>query len=37
MSNKVIDIDIKNCTNYFFNDINNIKNLNLNNIKIDEK
>ena len=37
MSNKVIDIDIKNRTNYFFNDINNIKNLNLNNIKIDEK
>ena len=37
MSNKVIDIDIKNRTNYFFNDINNIKNLDLNNIRVDEK
>ena len=37
-SNKVtdidIDIDIKNCTYYFFNDIN-IKNFDSNNIKID--
>ena len=37
MSNKVIDIDIKNCTYYFFNDIINIKNFDLINIKIDEK
>ena len=37
MSNKVKDIDIKNCTYYFFNDIINIKNFGLNNIEIDEK
>ena len=37
MSNKVKDINIKNLTYYFFNDIINIKNFDLNNIKIDEK
>ena len=37
MSNKVKDIDIKNRTYYFFNDFINIKNFDLNNIKIDEK
>ena len=37
MSNKVKDIDIKNRTYYFFNDIINIKNFDLNNIKIDEE
>ena len=37
MSNKVKDKDIKNRTYYFVNDIINIKNLDLNNIKIDEK
>ena len=37
MSNKVQDIDIKNRTYYFFNDFINIKNFDLNNIKIDEK
>ena len=37
MSNKVKDIDIKNCTDYFFNDIINIKKFDPNNIKIDEK
>ena len=37
MNNKFKDIDIKNHTYYFFNDIINIKNLVLNNIKIDEK
>ena len=37
MSNKVKDIDIKNCAYYFFNDIINIKNFDPNNIKIDEK
>ena len=36
MSNKVKDIDIKNRTYYFFNDIINIKNFDSNNIKIDE-
>ena len=36
MSNKVKDIDIKNRTYYFFNDIN-IKNSDPNNIEIDEK
>ena len=36
MTNKVKDIDIKNRTYYFFDDIN-IKNFDLNNIKIDEK
>ena len=36
MHNKVKDIDIKNRTYYFFNDIINIKNCNSNNIKIDE-
>ena len=36
MSNKVKDIDIKNCTYYFFNDIINIENFDLNNIKIDD-
>ena len=35
MSNKVKDIDIKNRTNYLFNDIINIKNFYLNNTKID--
>ena len=37
MSNKVKDIDIKNRTYYFFNDIINIKNFDPNQIKIDEK
>ena len=37
MSNKVKDIDIKNRTYYFFNDIIDIKNFDPNNIKIDEK
>ena len=39
MSNKVKDIDIKNRTYYFFNDIINIENFDPNNIniKIDEK
>ena len=37
MSNKVKDIDNKNHTYYFFNDIINIKNFDPNNIKIDEK
>ena len=33
MSNKVKDINIKNQTYYFFNDIINIKNFDPNNIK----
>ena len=37
MSNNVKDIDIKNCTYYFFNDITNIENFDPNNIKTDEK
>ena len=37
MSNKVKDIDIKNRTYYFFDDIINIKKFDPNNIKIDEK
>ena len=37
MSNKVKDIDIKNHTHYFFDDIININNFDPNNIKIDEK
>ena len=37
MSNKDKDVDIKNRTYYFFNDIINIKNFDPNNIKIDEK
>ena len=37
MSNIVKDIDIKNRTYYFFNDVINIKFFNPNNIKIDEK
>ena len=37
MSNKVKDIDIKNRTYYFFNDIINIENFGPNNIKIYEK
>ena len=37
MSNKVQNIDIKNRTYYFFNDIIDIKNVDPNNIKIDEK
>ena len=36
MSNKYKEIDIKNCIYYFFQDIN-IKNLNPNKIKINEK
>ena len=36
MCNKVKDINIKNGTYYFFNDIINIENFDLNNIKIDE-
>ena len=37
MSNKVKDVNIKHRTYYFFNDIINIENSDLNNIKIDEK
>ena len=37
MSNKVKDIDIKNHTCYFFDDIINIKSFDPNNIKIDER
>ena len=37
MSNKAKDIDIKNRTHYFLNDVINIKNFDSNNIKIDEK
>ena len=37
MRNKVKYIDIKNRTYYFFNDIINIKKIDPNNIKIDEK
>ena len=37
MGNKFKDIDIKNRTCYFFNDMINNKNLNLKKIKIDEK
>ena len=36
MSNTVKDIDIKNPTCYFLDDIINIKNFDLNNIKINE-
>ena len=36
MSNKVKDINIKNRTYYFFNDIINIENFDPDNIKIDE-
>ena len=37
MSNKVKEIDIRNRTYYFFNDIINVKNFDPNNIKMDEK
>ena len=37
MSNKVKDIDIKNSTYYFFDDIIKLKNFDSSNIKIDEK
>ena len=37
MSNKLKEIDIKNCTYYFFDDVINIRNLDPNKIKIDEK
>ena len=37
MSKKIKDIDIKNCTCYFFNDRINIKNFDPNNIKKDKK
>ena len=37
MSNKVKYINIKKRTYYFFNDIINIENFDLNNIKINEK
>ena len=37
MSNIVKDINIKNHTYYFFNDIISIKDIDTNNIKIDEK
>ena len=36
MSNKVKDVDIKNNTYYFLNDIINVKNFDPNNIKINE-
>ena len=37
MSNKVIDIDMKNRTYFFFDDIINRKNFDSNNINIDKK
>ena len=37
MRNNVKDIDIKNRTYYFFNDITNMKKFDPNNIKIDDK
>ena len=37
MNNNVKDINIKNLTYYFFNDIIYIENFDPNNIKIDEK
>ena len=37
MNIKFKDIDIKNCTYYFFNDMINIKNLDPNKFKIYEK
>ena len=37
MSNKFKDVNIKNQTYYFFNDIIDIENFDPNNIKIDEK
>ena len=37
MSNKFKDINMKNRTNYFFDDIIKMKSLDLNKIKIDEK
>ena len=37
MSNKVKDTNIKTRTCYFFNNIINIENFDLNNIKIDKK
>ena len=37
MSNKFKEIDIQNLTYYFFHDMINIKNLDANKIKIDEK
>ena len=37
MSNKVKDIDIKNRTYYFFNDMINMKNFDPDNIKLDGK
>ena len=37
MNNKVKDIDIKNRTYYFLDDIINTKNFDLNNIKTDER
>ena len=37
MSDIIKDVSIKNGTYYFFNDIINTKNLDPNNIKIDEK
>ena len=37
MGNKFKDLNMKNCTYYFFNDIINIKNFNPNNIKKKKK
>ena len=37
MSNNVKDINVKKHTYYFFDDVMNIKDFDLNNIKIDEK
>ena len=37
ISNKFTEIDIKNCTYYFLDDMIDIKNLNPNKIKIDKK
>ena len=36
MSNKVKDVDVRNHTYYFFDDIINIRNFDASNIKIDE-
>ena len=37
MNNQLKEIDIKNCTYYFFDNMVNIKNIDPNEIKIDEK
>ena len=37
MSRKLKEIDLKNCTYYFFHDMTNAKNFNSNKFKINEK